>query len=683
MSKESTDSKEEKQSRKEKKAKKEKQKKAEKVHVLYQKLIGIVGPSRVSTERLERLLYSHDLASLPKEMEMGFKMVPDAVVRPRSAAEVSEIFKLAIEEGISVVPRGGGSWGLGGAVPIEGGIVLDLTNMNRILRVDPENMEIEVEAGATWDKIYDEALRRGLFIGSYPSSAPAATVAGWINTGGIGVGTYKYGSIGENIRNMEVVLPEGQIINTGFDYVSDHSAGYNLNAMFTGSEGTLGIITKVTIKAHPAPELIKPISVQFEKLGDAYPLMKAICRANITPLTMSFVDEYHLAYLKDMGKHIPGDGALLNITLEGSKAVVEYEESVIDGLIKEKGGNKLPDPDAAHEWEERFFEFRMRAVGISAALSEVVVPLNRFPQATHDIYEMIDSMKMEASVIGMIGDRNTIMFMPYFMYDEGQVVKSMASLSFTKKLGDIGIKNRGRPLGFGLFFAGNLGKVRGIGADVMFDIKSVLDPHDVLNPGKMLEGMTRFGIPIPGFGMDLGMNVMAIGKKVLTKDKAFSKNVVGYNEDQEKHHKHMEKLIEENKAKRIERAVQVFEAHAPVSEPALKPVPPPVSKPEPEQVEVSAPAVEEPSVEETVAEAAEEARKAADKNLGTPDLSAGIADGGGDLLDDLDADGLHEIELEAHEPDHPDDETQCPTCNAKIKVGDPKCKACEEELIWE
>ncbi len=152
----STDSKEEKQSRKEKKAKKEKQKKAEKTHALYEKLIGIVGPSRVSTDRLERLLYSHDLASLPKEIEMGFKMVPDAVVRPRSAAEVSELFKLAIEEGISVVPRGGGSWGLGGAVPIEGGIVLDLTNMNRILRVDPENMEVEVEAGATWEKVCDE-----------------------------------------------------------------------------------------------------------------------------------------------------------------------------------------------------------------------------------------------------------------------------------------------------------------------------------------------------------------------------------------------------------------------------------------------------------------------------------------------------------------------------------------------
>ena len=187
---------------------------------LHIKLSRIVGADRVRTDNLEKLMYSHDLASLPKMMELGFKMIPDAVVQPKSAEEVSAIIKVAIKEGVPIVPRGGASWGYGGAVPCEGGIVLDMAAMNLIIRIDEENMEVEVEAGAIWTKVHDEALARGLYIGYYPSSAPAATVAGWISTGGIGVGSYKYGSVGANVRNMEIVLPEGQILQTGFDRVS-------------------------------------------------------------------------------------------------------------------------------------------------------------------------------------------------------------------------------------------------------------------------------------------------------------------------------------------------------------------------------------------------------------------------------------------------------------------------------
>ncbi len=507
-------------------------KRSDELHI---KLSKIVGADRVRTDKMERLLHNHDLAPLPPLMEMGFKMMPDAVVRPKSAEEVSRIIGLAVREGVPLVPRGGASWGYGGAMPCEGGIVLDMTSMNEIVRMDVDNLEIEVEAGATWQKVIDEAEKAGLFIGYYPSSKPAATIAGWIATGGIGVGTYKYGSVKNNLRNMEVVLPEGQIINTGFDYVSDHSAAYNLNDLFTGTEGTLGIVTKVTLKAVPAPEVVKPISIMYPTLIELYPMMHAITRKRIQPLHIAFVDEHHSRYLKAMGKHTPGDGAILNVVLEGDKVSVEHEESVIAELITEHGGTRLSDEDAQHEWEENPYEFRVREVGVSAALAEVVVPMTEFTDTIEDLYTLIKSMKMEASVIGMLGDRNTVLLMPYYLYVEKKLVKSMASLSFGNKVGNLSMEHKGRPLGFGLFFAMNLKKIRRDGAPVMYDIKTVLDPYDIMNPGKMFEGMTRYGMPMPGAMMGMGMAMMALGKKVLPKDKGFTKAVKDHDPERGHH----------------------------------------------------------------------------------------------------------------------------------------------------
>ena len=320
-------------------------------------------------------------------------------------------------------------------------------------------------------------------------------------------------------------MGEGQVLNTGFNYVSDHSGGYSLNGLFTGSEGTLGIVTKVTLKAVPAPEVIKPISVMFDHLLDIFPLMHAITRKRIEPLHIAFVDEFHNKYLRDIGRHTPGEGAILNIVLEGDKGSVAREESVIDGLIAEHGGKRLSDEDAQHEWEENPYEFRVREIGVSAALGEVVVPMTEFVDMVTNLYQLIKKMKMEASIIGMLGDRNTVLFMPYYIYVEKRMVKSMTSLSFPKKVGDLARQHKGRPLGFGLFFAQNLKKIRGEGADVMYDIKTVLDPYDVINPGKMFEGMTRYGMPMPGFAMNLGMNMMSVGKKVLPKDKALKRSI--------------------------------------------------------------------------------------------------------------------------------------------------------------
>jgi glycolate oxidase len=465
-------------------------------------------------------MYSHDLASLPKLMELGFKMMPDLVVKPKDALEVAEIVKIAMKEGIPIVPRGGASWGLGGAMPVSGGMVLDLTGMNRILEIDDDNLTVTVEAGCTWKRLYENLLLKGYLIGSYPSSAYSATLGGWINTGGVGVGSYKYGSSLDHLRTMEVVLPKGQILNTGSKNVPS-AGGYDLKNVFFGSEGTLGIITKVTLKMYPKPQEIRPLSYGFDDLDSLSKSVRNITRSDVVPLHISFLDRYHFEFLREIrsGGHVSDVGAMLNLSLEGNSNILDIEETVLDGIVTQSKGKKQDKGTSSHEWDERYYELRTKRAGPSAVLGEAFVPVSSMSSMITGIYKLKKKMKLRGAITGMVVDPNTVVFMPYYLSDERKLIRNMVSLSFVKKLGDLAYENGGRPAGLGLFFPGNIKKMYGHGQVVMTDIKSALDPYDIMNPGKTTEGLTRYGIPIPGFAMNIGMNLMAGIKRIMPKDR--------------------------------------------------------------------------------------------------------------------------------------------------------------------
>ncbi|UCE75112.1 MAG: FAD-binding oxidoreductase [Methanomassiliicoccales archaeon] len=490
---------------------------------IHGQIIGITDEERVKIDAFERRMYSHDLASLPKMMELGFKMMPDLVVIPKDAEEIAEIIKIARKEGIPVVPRGGASWGLGGAMPVDGGIVIDLTKMNKILNIDKNNFNVTVESGVTWKKLYDSLIKMGYMIGSYPSSAYAATIGGWISTGGVGVGTYKYGSAIDHMESLEVVLPTGRILEIGESETST-TGGQDLSRLFFGAEGTLGIVTKARLKIHPAPEEIRPLSYGFDNLKVLSSVVKKMTLSDVMPLHISFLDRFHFEFLRDLGIEIPGSeiNDMLNIALEGDSAVLDLEEEALDKIAMTNNGKKQENDIALHEWNERFFELRTKRAGPTATLGEVFIPISNMAEMVEDIYKLIKKMKLRAAVTGMISDRNTAVFMPYYLSDERKLIRNLVSLSFIKKLGDLAFTHGGRPAGQGLFFPGNLKKTYGPGRDTMMDIKSVMDPFDLMNPGKTTEGLTRFGIPIPTFAMNSGMNMMAWIKHILTKDKKVS-----------------------------------------------------------------------------------------------------------------------------------------------------------------
>ena len=510
---------------------------------LVSKLEAAVGKENVKTSKMERLLYSHDLAPLPKETQLAFKNVPDVVVRPRTTEHVAKVVKIANQMGVPITPRGASSWGLGGSMPVFGGIVLDLAGgMNKMETIDVDNLCVTVEAGAEYKKVYDACLAKGLILGSYPSSFPSATIGGWIAKDGVGIGSYKYGGPGQNLRSMEVVMPDGSIVKTGFEHVADNSAGYNLNALQVGAEGTLGVITKVTLKLHPFGGVLRNVSYSFDKLVDIGAPLWELCRSQVIPLHIGFSDGRHFEFLRRAGKHAPEVGTILNIAFDGTKEEVDRQEAFTDALIAKHGGKKMSAEVGQHEWDERSYEFRAREVGLGVIPGEIVVRLKDFTPVTEKCYSLLSELKLEGAIIGTMCDRNTVMFMPYYFMDSDSML-SMMNYAYNKKTSDLAYQHGGRPLGFGAFFASNLEIIRGKdGANQMKAIKAGLDKNDIMNPGKLLEMKTRFGIGISSRMFELAMDGMAVAKKMIPRQEQFEEKAEVYDAERAKkekgEHKH-------------------------------------------------------------------------------------------------------------------------------------------------
>ncbi|MCL2712011.1 MAG: FAD-binding oxidoreductase [Methanomassiliicoccaceae archaeon] len=503
------------------------------------KIEDAIGAENVTTSDMERLLYSHDLAPLPKEAGVAFDNIPDAVVRPKSAEDVSKIAKIAFKTGVALTPRGASTWGLGGCTPTAAGIVIDFSSrMNNVHEIDEVNMCVKVDAGCTWKKVYDACAKKGLLVGSYPSSFPSATVGGWVSTGGIGPGGYKYGSARESILNLEVVLSNGTIMNTGYDKIANNMSGYNLNQLFSGAEGTLGLITKITLRVHPLG-VIKPLAYDFENLRDmGGPITEITKHPSLRPLHIAWSDFMHFEHQRKAGLHAPDVKNLFLITLQGAPEFIEVEERTLDAIIEKYGGKKVAQSVADHEWEERCYEFRARKVGIGSIPAEVVVRNEHWAEFVDECYEGFKTMKMDGGgIIGMIADRSTAMFMPYYFMDTESPL-GMTGFAYNYLMGDKAAKYGGRSLGLGIFFASNLDMIRDEGsAEFMRTLKTHADPNDVINPGHLVCGKTRFGLTLNDQIMGIASKMLQLVKGLLPEDALFETNKKRFRFDVIEEHK--------------------------------------------------------------------------------------------------------------------------------------------------
>jgi glycolate oxidase len=457
-----------------------------------QDLAAIVGESNVTDSIFERRLYDHDIAPLPSEISMIFKTVPDFVVRPKSVEEVSQIVEYANGNDIPVVPRGASTWGYGGTIPTNGGIVLALTDLKKIVDLDREGMTVTVEAGLRWKMLMEFLDERALVFNVYPSSAPSATIGGWLATGGLGIGSLKYGHLKEHVKEMRVVTPTGETLTLSNDEDPEFDS-------FIGSEGTLGVIVEVKLEVHPKPEKVLPELASFDDVETLVGVIERVVKRPTKPFFIEIQDGDYLEIKRSIGIHAPDAAVLALFVYEGPTGQVQEDAEFLRGLVSEVGGSMLPPQNADEEWEERFYYMRIRKAGPTLLAGEVTHPLPELQNVLDDTRKIKEKHGLRMGVKCFMVSEDTVLYMPMYLADERERWKFMSLLPVVNEITAIGLKAGGGPYGFGIWNSFFLRDVFG-DAKVreMKERKRRLDPNDIMNPGKLYQVKTRYGVPLWG-----------------------------------------------------------------------------------------------------------------------------------------------------------------------------------------
>jgi glycolate oxidase len=470
-------------------------------------------PGLVSIDPAELGLYDRDAAPLPASAKWAFNPMPDVVVRPRTADQVRRVVRFAAKAGVPIIPRGAATWGFGGAVPNNGGIVFDMQGLSDI-NVDRDTMTVTAGAGAIWRDVQDLAQRRGFMLPAYPTSAPGSTVGGWINTGGVGVGSYKYGGIDRQVRSLRVVLPNGELVRLGFDRVIPNSSGYDLKSLIIGSEGTLGVVTEATLELVPSAEATNPLAAGFPSSKELGDFIKRLVRSRLQPYHVSFYDSAHLANLERLGEDVPYGGGIVSLVFEGYSAVVDWEWDAAAELVRKSGGEVATDAYAETTWDEHLFDLRVARDGPTLLMNEVFVPLGRTSEVMAGMARIIKNHDVPGGIVGTAASRSTVSLMPYALVDKRRWATFFA-YGLVDEFAQLAIDLGGRPAGVGLWMAYQMPQMHGKGLEAMVSVKKALDPKDVMNPGKLVHAVSKFDIKVPAAVMSLGTKTISMVHSLL------------------------------------------------------------------------------------------------------------------------------------------------------------------------
>ena len=312
----------------------------------------LMDKNRVRTDPEDLLAYTNDATHYFK------RSMPDAVVLPNSTEEVSRVMKYASKHQIPVTPRGAGSGLSGACTPVHGGIVMDMKRMNQILEIDPRNMTATVEAGLVLSKFHRTVEKMGLFYPPDPQSLSVCTLGGNVATRAGGPRGVKYGTTGNYVLGMEIVLPDGSVINSGGKFVKQ-SVGYDITHLMTGSEGTLGVITRINVRLIALPPEHKTIVVTCESPEQAAEMVAEIIARGTVPAMLEYLSQGAVGIMNNIiSPPLAGDAeAYLLIEVDGNRSQVDYDTAVITDLCKEMKPREVrvieDEREAASYWRAR------------------------------------------------------------------------------------------------------------------------------------------------------------------------------------------------------------------------------------------------------------------------------------------------------------------------------------------
>ncbi|MEW8959390.1 MAG: FAD-binding oxidoreductase [Moorella sp. (in: firmicutes)] len=464
---------------------------------LLKKIQDVVGPENCLRDEADRFCYAFD-SSLLSQIN---NWVPDLVVRVKTTEQVATILKLANEYRVPVVPRGAGTGQCCGSVAWRGGITLDLSGMNQILSFDLENLQVVVQPGIVHAELNKALAPHGFFFPPDPGSTKMCTLGGMVAFNSSGQRSVKYGTTKQYILGLEVVLPTGEVITTGGakSRALKSVAGYDLTGLFVGSEGTLGVVTRIRLKVLPIPEKRGLVVAFFDELEASGKAVVQIFRGRLLPSAIEIMDRTAMKaagmYKPDL--NLPDAEAMLLFEVDGSPVDVTYQAQKIAEICRQftQRVEWTDDPKRLGElWAAR------GVVGAAAGRvkegatrvyigEDICVPVVMVPQALKKIQELSAKYNIPIVTYGHIGDGNLHAAPVINTYDQEEIEK-------VKKLGDeihrMALAMEGTTTGehgVGLTRAQYMEEELGLSLDVMRRIKKLLDPNNILNPGKMaLEG---------------------------------------------------------------------------------------------------------------------------------------------------------------------------------------------------
>ena len=447
----------------------------------------ILGAELVVTERSELEPYAHD------ETE-DLHFYPQVAIKPRSTEQVSQIMKICYENNLPITPRGGGTGLSGGALPIYGGVILSTEKMNKILEIDTNNLMAVVEPGVITEVLQNEVEKLGLFYPPDPASKGSCFMGGNIAECAGGPRALKYGVTKDYVYGLEVVLPNGEIINTGGKLLKNVS-GYNLTQLIIGSEGTLGIVTKIILKLLPLPQFRKTLLVPFDSIQAAAVCLTQIFANKIIPCAAEFIEKKAVqAAEKKFEKKIPysDSEALLLLAVDGNyEEVLEKEIEKIGEICLAQGAKDVFVAESKEQQEELW---KMRR-SISEAVKSIsiykeedtVVPRAALPDLMRVLKEIEKKYELNIICYGHAGDGNI----------HANIIKeNMDDRKWNQAL-PMAIKEIFTEV---VKLGGTISGEHGIGyvqkeylpialtpteIALMRQIKRVFDPKNILNPGKL------------------------------------------------------------------------------------------------------------------------------------------------------------------------------------------------------
>jgi len=449
-------------------------------------LVRLLGPEAVLTAEEDLLVYAFDgTAALHQR--------PGCVVFARTTADVQAVLQLAHRTGTPVVTRGSGTGLSGGSLPVPGCIVLCTTRMDRILEVDAANLTLLAEPGATTLRIAEAAAAAGLFYPPDPGSMKISTIGGNVAENSGGLRGLKYGITRNYVMGLEVVLPDGEVLFTGNKCVKD-VAGYSLKDLFIGSEGTLGVITRVLLRLIPPPAAKRTLLATFDAMDAAAQAVSDIIAARIIPCTLEFLDRTTLRCVEDFAKiGLPDCEALLLMETDGHPAQVADEAARMEEIARANGAREVRR--AADEAEANSLASARRSafsalarVSPTTILEDATVPRSELARMIRFVDQVARKHRLRIGTFGHMGDGN---LHPTFLTDERNTDEMHRVHEAFREIFDEAIRLGGTITGeHGVGVAKKEFLPRFLGdasMRVMRGLRRELDPKGILNPGKMFD----------------------------------------------------------------------------------------------------------------------------------------------------------------------------------------------------